>query len=62
MRNDMTTPQSQQEFREWLDAEIAEALEAAKESSKAAMNSYGAGMDYGVYEGLLTVRRYFTGE
>lgn len=58
----MTTPQSQNEFREWLDEEIESALELAKESNKIAMNSYGAGQDYGEYMGLLRVRSYFTGE
>ncbi len=58
----MSTPQSQGSFREWLDEEIAEALVTARSSGKAAMNSYGAGMDYGTYMGLLQARNYFTGE
>lgn len=56
------TPQSENEFRKWLDEEIKDAKEMAKESSKQDMNSYGAGMDYGEYQGLLRVRSYFTGE
>lgn len=58
----MTTPNSQDSFRQWLDEEIESAKESAAESNKAAMNSYGAGMDYGEYMGLRRVRDYFTGE
>lgn len=56
------SPEKENDFREWLDEEIAEALSLAKESSAIAMNSYGAGQDYGEYMGLLKVRSYFTGE
>lgn len=58
----MSTPGSQDDFRKWLDGEIADALGVARESSDLAMNSYGAGYDYGEYMGLLRVRSYFTGE
>ncbi len=49
-------------FREWLNKEIELAKQEAVESNKIAMNSYGAGLDYGIYNGLLQVRSYFTGE
>lgn len=57
----MTTPQSQDAFRKWLDEAISEARVDAKETADAP-NSYGHGYDEGIRDGLLKARNYFTGD
>lgn len=44
--------------RAWLAEEIERAEEEARESSKAAMNSYGAGYDSGYLAALKAVREH----
>ena len=60
----MTTPQSQNRFREWLDEQIEEAHETVSEYAREKMdqNSYGKGYDDGLYAALRSVRAYFTGD
>lgn len=57
----MTTPKAQAFFLKWLDEQIEQAKEDAKET-KDSPNSYGHGFDSGFRDGLMKVKEYFTGD
>lgn len=52
---------TEKQFAEDLNAEIADAKRDMVESSGVSMNSYGAGYDAGVYEGLKRARVLWEG-
>lgn len=58
----MTTPDAMNSILERLREQIEDAEIGAKESHKAAMNSYGAGFDRGYADALKDLWRDITGD